>query len=68
MNYNLLGNLSLWMGSVRAGSDKLNEGIRPDGSGRYPLGSRMNWKKGHICKYVLDVPVKAIFVDKPKVI
>ena len=33
----------------------------PNGSGRYPDGFSVNRKQGHICKYVSDVRVKAIF-------
>ena len=41
---------------------------RSGGSERYEDGSGVNQTQGHICKYVFDAPIMAIFVNSPKVI
>ena len=42
--------------------------IGPDGFGKNPTESNENLKQGHICKYVSNVPIQAIFVINPKVL
>ena len=38
----------------------------PDGSEKNPAGPGVNRKQGHICKYVSNAPIMAIFVNSPK--